>query len=132
MSACKNGGGNRVGYARLMEAGAHAFLGVRIARFWVLSTLISDCGSQFEPGMWFQFMTLLGIHCTQTTSNHPCANRMVEKSIASWFTVPPFAFQETSFVLRHFRHEVTRSPVLPGMTKVYDVMLDCYTTSPPF
>ena len=60
------------------ESVASAFVLGWIARFGVLSTVITDRGRQFELSLWSQLSQLFGVHKQHTTAYHPAANGMVE------------------------------------------------------
>ena len=57
---------------------AQTFVSGWIARFGVLSTIITDLGRQFESTLWQTLMTFLSSKHVRTTSYHPQANGMVE------------------------------------------------------
>ena len=61
------------------EAVAHTFVSGWIARFGVMSMIITDRGRQFESTLWQTLMTFLGSKHVRTTSYHPQANGMVER-----------------------------------------------------
>ena len=61
------------------EAVIQAFFSGWIARFGVLSTIVTDRGRQFESQLWNNLMTLLGLKRVRTTTYHPQTNGMVEQ-----------------------------------------------------
>ena len=61
------------------EVVARAFISGWISRFGVPSTIVTDCGRQFESHLWSNLMALLGTKRSRTTSYHPQANGMVER-----------------------------------------------------
>ena len=61
------------------EAVAQAFLNGWIACFGAPSTIVTDCGRQFESKLWRALMTLLGSKRACTTAYHPQSNGMVER-----------------------------------------------------
>ena len=80
------------------ETVSHVLLSEWVAPFGVPTALTSDGGSKLESGLWYQLMTLLVIHHTQTTSYHPWNGGKVPSSAQS-STVGP-----------HQQHTVTRPP----------------------
>ena len=63
----------------IVEAVAQAFLSGWISRFGVPSTIVTDCGRQFESQLWNNLMSLLGSKRARTTAYHPQTNGMVER-----------------------------------------------------
>ena len=61
------------------EAVAQAFLSGWISRFGVPSTIVTDCGRQFESHLRTNLMSLLGSKRARTTTYHPQTNGMVER-----------------------------------------------------
>ena len=61
------------------EVVARAFISGWISRFGVPSTIVTDCGRQFESHLWSNLMALLGTKRSRTTFYHPQANGMVER-----------------------------------------------------
>ena len=61
------------------EVVAQAFVTGWIARFGIPSTIITDCGQQFESELWSILMRLLGTKRSRTTAYHPQSNGMVER-----------------------------------------------------
>ena len=58
---------------------AQAFLSGWISRFGVPSTIVTDCGRQFESHLWNNLMLLIGSKHVQTTAYYPQTNDMVER-----------------------------------------------------
>ena len=58
---------------------AKAFLSGWIACFGVPSTIVANCGRQFESTLWFQLMSLLGTKRSRTTAYLLQSNGMVER-----------------------------------------------------
>ena len=61
------------------EVVAQALLSGWISRFGVPSTIITDCGRQFESKLWNNLMSLIGSKRARTTAYHPQTNGMVER-----------------------------------------------------
>lgn len=59
------------------EAVVQALLRGWISRFSVPSTIITDCGRQFELQLWTHLMSVLSIKRSCTTAYHPQSNGMV-------------------------------------------------------
>ncbi len=56
------------------------FFATWVARFGVPETITTDRGTQFSSASWAAFCSGLGIRHAMTTSYHPQANGLVERS----------------------------------------------------
>ena len=61
------------------ETVAQSFVNIWASHFGVPSTIITDCGRQFESNLWRSLTAILGSRKARTTSYHPQANGMVEQ-----------------------------------------------------